>query len=298
MSRWKALPAELDPRVRQLLVRLRRLKDHNGLTMRQLAARTGYSAKSWERYLGGRSVPPRDAVEAMARIGGEDPTRLLALHEVAVAAWRDRPLGAPEQDAPEEGAAGHAVTEPAPTETVLTDAGPSAAAAPVPAAPEPEQMTTSATRAAGGPRISRRALSIALVSGSVALVLAASAAVFVAVRIMDDDKGGAPAAAGHASTAAAPPAATKAAYSCHLERADGHWYAGNSRATDSTVAYGDSGPQVAEVQCLLRRAGISPGGIDGMFGPLTMGAVERFQRQAHLDVDGIAGPHTWKALRG
>lgn len=235
MSRWKALPAELDPRVRQLLVRLRRLKDHNGLTMRQLAARTGYSAKSWERYLGGRSVPPRDAVEAMARIGGEDPTRLLALHEVAVAAWRDRPPGAPEQDAPEEGAAGHAVTEPAPTETVLTDAGPSAVAAvaPVPAgaeaaAPEPEQVTTSATRAAGEPRISRRALSIALVSGSVALVLAASAAVFVAVRIMDDDKGGAPAPAGHASTAAAPPAATKAAYSCHLERGDGHWY---TRAT-------------------------------------------------------------------
>ncbi|MFJ7304050.1 peptidoglycan-binding protein [Streptomyces sp. NPDC099088] len=316
MSRWKALPAELDPRVRQLLVRLRRLKDHNGLTMRQLAVRTGYSAKSWERYLSGRSVPPRDAVEAMARIGGEDPTRLLALHEVAVAAWRDRPLGspghgapgqgAPEEGVPEKGVPEHAVTEHAPAETVTTDAGPSAVAAVAPApagaeaaAPEPEQATTSATRAAEGPRISRRALSIALVSGSVALVLAASAAVLVAVRIMDDDKGGAPAPAGHAvSTAATTPAATRAAYSCHLARADGHWYAGNSRATDSTVAYGDSGPQVAEVQCLLRRAGISPGGIDGMFGPLTMGAVERFQRQAHLDVDGIAGPRTWKALRG
>ncbi|MER5874732.1 MULTISPECIES: peptidoglycan-binding protein [unclassified Streptomyces] len=300
MSRWKALPAELDPRVRQLLVRLRRLKDHNGLTMRQLAARTGYSAKSWERYLSGRSVPPRDAVEAMARIGGEDPTRLLALHEVAVAARRGRPQGAPEQDAPEQGVTEHVLTE-----TVMTDAGQSdvAAVAPVPAgaeaaAPEPEQVTTSATRAAEGPRISRRALSIALVSGSVALVLAASAAVLVAVRIMDDDKGGAPAPAGHAAATASPPPATKAAYSCHLERAGGHWYAGNSRATDSTVAYGDSGPQVAEVQCLLRRAGISPGGIDGMFGPLTMGAVERFQRQAHLDVDGIVGPHTWKALRG
>ncbi|MFD7796043.1 peptidoglycan-binding protein [Streptomyces sp. NPDC059759] len=290
MSRWKALPAELDPRVRQLLVRLRRLKDHNGLTMRQLAARTGYSAKSWERYLSGRSVPPRDAVEAMARIGGEDPTRLLALHEVAVAARRDRPQGAPEQDAPEQGVTEHVLTE-----TVMTDAGQSDVAA---VAPVPEQVTTSATRAAEGPRISRRALSIALVSGSVALVLAASAAVLVAVRIMDDDKGGAPAPAGHAAATASPPPATKAAYSCHLERAGGHWYAGNSRATDSTVAYGDSGPQVAEVQCLLRRAGISPGGIDGMFGPLTMGAVERFQRQAHLDVDGIVGPHTWKALRG
>ncbi|MEU8791511.1 peptidoglycan-binding protein [Streptomyces sp. NPDC048643] len=316
MSRWKALPAELDPRVRQLLVRLRRLKDHNGLTMRQLSARTGYSAKSWERYLSGRSVPPRDAVEALARIGGEDPTRLLALHEVAVEARRDRPSGAPEQAVrahavtepavtepviAEPAVTEHAVTEPVMTESALSDAAEAVPAAPEAVAPEPVREpapVTMPTRAAEGPRISRRALSLALVSGCVALVLAASAAVLVAVRFMDDGKGGGPAPAGHAaSTAAASPAA-KAAYSCHLERIDGRWYAGNSRATRATVAYGNSGPQVAEVQCLLRRAGISPGGIDGMFGPLTMGAVERFQRQAHLDVDGIAGPRTWKALRG
>lgn len=305
MSRWKALPAELDPRVRQLLVRLRRLKDHNGLTMRQLAARTGYSAKSWERYLSGRSVPPPDAVEAMARICGDDPVRLLALHEVAVEAWRDKPSGAPEQGAPEQGVTDPSRREQAVAEPVEMEPAPSDAAEPVPAGPpavapeaEPEPVMM-ATRAAEGPRISRRALSVALVSGCVALVLAASAAVFVAVRFAGDEKGGAPASAGlAASTAAGSPAATKAAYRCHLERIGGHWYAGNSRATNATVAYGDSGPQVAEVQCLLRRAGISPGGIDGMFGPLTMGAVERFQRQAHLDVDGIAGPHTWKALRG
>ncbi|MFE9810321.1 peptidoglycan-binding protein [Streptomyces sp. NPDC005548] len=316
MSRWKALPAELDPRVRQLLVRLRRLKDHNGLTMRQLAARTGYSAKSWERYLSGRSVPPRDAVEAMARICGDDAVRLLALHEVAVEAWRDKPSGTQEQatreqatreqstreqstreqSTQEQSAQEQGVTEPAVMEPALSDAAPPVPAGPEAVAPEPGTMPT---RAAEGPRISRRSLSIALVAGCVALVLAASAAVFVAVRFVGDEKGGAPAPAGHAaSTAAASPAATKAAYRCRLERIDGRWYAGNSRATDATVAYGDSGPQVAEVQCLLRRAGISPGGIDGMFGPLTMGAVERLQKQAHLDVDGIAGPNTWKALRG
>ncbi|MFF0189690.1 peptidoglycan-binding protein [Streptomyces sp. NPDC005244] len=298
MSRWKALPAELDPRVRQLLVRLRRLKDHNGLTMRQLAARTGYSAKSWERYLSGRSVPPRDAVEAMARICGDDTVRLLALHEVAVEAWRDKSAGAPERGTPEQGAWEQGVTEPVVRETAPSDAAEPVPAGPAAVAPEPEPVMM-ATRAAEGPRISRRALSVALVSGCVALVLAASAAVFVAVRFAGDEKGGAPAPAGlAASTAAGSPAATKAAYRCHLERIGGHWYAGNSRSTNATVAYGDSGPQVAEMQCLLRRAGISPGGIDGMFGPLTMGAVERFQRQAHLDVDGIAGPHTWKALRG
>ena len=83
-----------------------------------------------------------------------------------------------------------------------------------------------------------------------------------------------------------------------MKRVDGSWYAGNSRTRDATVGYGDAGPDVAEVQCLLRRAGVSPGGIDGMFGPLTQGAVKAFQRQARLDVDGVVGPHTWKALRG
>lgn len=83
MPRSKPLPAELDPSARQLVTRLRRLKDHSELTMRQLAAKTGYSAKSWERYLGGTSLPPREAVGALARITGTDPVPLLALHEIA-----------------------------------------------------------------------------------------------------------------------------------------------------------------------------------------------------------------------
>ncbi|MFB8118214.1 helix-turn-helix domain-containing protein [Streptomyces sp. NPDC055962] len=83
MPRWKALPAGLHPNVHQLIVRLRRMKDRSELSTRQLAAKTGYSARSWQRYLNSRPLPPKKAVEAMAHIGGDDPP------PVAVAA-RDR----------------------------------------------------------------------------------------------------------------------------------------------------------------------------------------------------------------
>lgn len=262
MSRWKALPAELDPRVRQLLVRLRRLKDHSGLSMRQLAARTGYSPKSWERYLGGRSLPPREAVEALARIGGEDATRLLALHEVAAESWENPRVSTPVPEA--------AVVEPAAPGTEILSAGPG-----------------------GG---SARSLRVALVAGAVALVLAVSSAVLVTWRLSRHEGGS---ATEERTTRVTVSAGTSApSYTCRPKRVDGLWYAGNSRTRDATVGYGDSGAAVAEVQCLLRRAGISPGGIDGMFGPLTQGAVKRLQKRARLDVDGVVGPDTWKALRG
>ncbi|MEU2423017.1 peptidoglycan-binding protein [Streptomyces sp. NPDC007851] len=274
MSRWKALPAELDPRVRQLVVRLRRLKDHSGLSVRQLAARTGYSPKSWERYLGGRSLPPGDAVEALARIGGDDPTRLLTLREVAAEAWENG-----------------------------KDRGRTAVPAGTPApAPEPEPVSppaaaTAATAATAEIRLSVRSLRIALAAGAVALVLAVSTAVLVTSWLTgrsgtDDDR-----TPRTAPLAASAPASTPS-YSCRLKRVDGAWYAGNSRTGDAAVGYGESGPDVVEVQCLLRRAGVSPGGIDGMFGPLTRGAVVRFQKRAGLIGDGIVGPRTWKALRG
>jgi transcriptional regulator with XRE-family HTH domain len=257
MSRWKALPEGLDPRVRQLVVRLRRLKDHSGLSLRQLAAKTGYSAKSWERYLGGRSLPPGEAVEAMARICGDDPARLLALHEVAAESWDPRRGTAP----------------------VL----------PMPAAVGEE------------PRFSGRALRITVVAGTVTLVLAVSSAVLVAVRLTEG--GGHPSATPMASSAALPMASpsrspSRPTYSCRLERVDGRWYAGNSRTRDAILADGHAGPEVAEAQCLLRRAGLAPGDIDGIYGPLTQRAVERLQKRAGLVVDGIVGPHTWGALRG
>ncbi|MDQ1047655.1 peptidoglycan-binding protein [Streptomyces sp. V4I2] len=267
MSRWKALPAELDPRVRQLAVQLRRLKDHSGLSLRQLAAKTGYSPKSWERYLGGRSLPPSEAVEAMARIGGDDPTRLLALHEVAAEAWGNAREGG-------------------------------GASAPEAVAAEPDIRSA---RAESAPFPSR-SLRIALVAGTAALVLAVSAAVLLLVRLNgggDGELAASPLASSASSAASAPrsPAAAPT-YTCHPERSDGRWYAGISRTRDAILADGHAGPEVAEAQCLLRRAGVSPGVVDGIFGPHTERAVKRVQQREGLVVDGIVGPHTWEVLRG
>ncbi|MDG4865525.1 peptidoglycan-binding protein [Streptomyces sp. T-3] len=83
MSRWKELPAPLEERQQQLVVQLRRLKDHSGLSLASLAAKTAYSRSSWERYLNGKLPVPRDAVGELARVCGAEPTRLLVLHEVA-----------------------------------------------------------------------------------------------------------------------------------------------------------------------------------------------------------------------
>ncbi|MFJ2739125.1 helix-turn-helix domain-containing protein [Streptomyces sp. NPDC087440] len=87
MARWKTLPPQLGERDRQLVVQLRRLKDHSGLSLAALETKTGSSRSSWERYLNGRTPPPREAVEEMARVCGSDPTRLLVLYDVAA---RDR----------------------------------------------------------------------------------------------------------------------------------------------------------------------------------------------------------------
>ena len=53
---------------------------------------------------------------------------------------------------------------------------------------------------------------------------------------------------------------------------------------------------VRRLQRGLRRAGYSPGPIDGRYGPLTAAAVERFQAVHRLRVDGIVGPQTRQAL--
>ncbi|MFG1668220.1 peptidoglycan-binding protein [Streptomyces sp. Y7] len=331
MSRWAALPAELDPRVRQLVVRLRRLKDHSGLSLRRLAARTGYSQKSWERYLGGRSLPPRAAVEALARAVDEDPTRLLALHEVAAEAWRgaradatepepeppEREPESPERE-PESPEREPESPEPEPESPEPEPESPE----PEPESPEPESPERTAEQVAApvmapeflsvevnGARSPGRSLRVALVAGAVALVLALSTAVLAVVRLSGDGRAQPTAplvATGIPSSPAAPaprpPSAAASpsapAYTCRLAQVGGRWYAGISRTGDAILAGGHAGPDVAEAQCLLRRAGFSPGGIDGIFGPVTERAVEQVQRRAGLVVDGIVGPHTWKALRG
>ncbi len=61
---------------------------------------------------------------------------------------------------------------------------------------------------------------------------------------------------------------------------------------------GHRGWDVAALQFLLQRAGHGPGRADGLFGPLTQGAVRRAQSAAGVAVDGIAGPITIRSLRG
>ena len=65
-----------------------------------------------------------------------------------------------------------------------------------------------------------------------------------------------------------------------------------------TISEGSVGPTVRWLQYLLVRRTLSDSQIDGIFGPVTKGAVEQFQRDAGLAVDGIVGPATWGALGG
>lgn len=53
---------------------------------------------------------------------------------------------------------------------------------------------------------------------------------------------------------------------------------------------------VRGLQLRLRSLGFRPGPIDGLFGPLTEGAVQRFQVARGLPSDGIVGPVTRKPL--
>lgn len=67
-----------------------------------------------------------------------------------------------------------------------------------------------------------------------------------------------------------------------------------------TLKRGSKGVYVKELQTLLTGRGYSVGscGIDGDFGKATEAALREFQKDAHITVDGICGPETWKAFDG
>ncbi|MEV5148282.1 DUF2690 domain-containing protein [Streptomyces sp. NPDC052727] len=87
MPRWKALPEDLDPQIKEFTVQLRQLADRGGLNTTALADRTGYGKTSWERYLGGRLLAPKGAVIALAEATGTDPGPLTTLWELAERSW-------------------------------------------------------------------------------------------------------------------------------------------------------------------------------------------------------------------
>lgn len=87
MPRWKALPEELDPQIREFTGQLRRLVDRSGMGIAAVADRTGYSKTSWERYLNGRLLAPRGAIVALAEVTGTNQSHLNTMWELSERAW-------------------------------------------------------------------------------------------------------------------------------------------------------------------------------------------------------------------
>ncbi|WP_030688529.1 peptidoglycan-binding protein [Streptomyces sp. NRRL B-1347] len=261
MPRWKELPAQLGEQERQLLVQLRRMKDHSGLSLASLGAKTSYSGSSWERYLNGKKPVPRAAVEELAQVCGADPTRLLVLHEVARAAdGRAEPDGG-----------------------AVEAAAPEAASGPVTRASEPPGPPAEAPPAARAVRLRPALAALAL---AVAAAFAGGLLTGQAISGDEGDEG-----RGVFSYA------KERTYPCEEGRADGVRYAGYATTATAILDRGSSGWEVVEAQCLLKAHGFGAGKVDGAYGDGTKASVKSFQRARDLVADGIVGPDTWGALR-
>ncbi|MFI6056466.1 helix-turn-helix domain-containing protein [Streptomyces violascens] len=112
----------------QLFVELRRIKQASGFSYGQLADRTHYSRSSWERFLNGKQLPSKVAVEQFAVATGTDSRPLLALlASVGQAQPPSQERGAEEGYTPESG-----TPEPAAPAPVVLE--------PVPPAAEPQEV--------------------------------------------------------------------------------------------------------------------------------------------------------------
>ncbi|MFR0359524.1 peptidoglycan-binding protein [Streptomyces sediminimaris] len=218
------------------MVELRRLKDHSGLSLKSLQAKTPFSRSSWERYLNGKVLPPQAAVSALAVRAGADVASLLALRDAAERTWTAAEVtagngaGAPERD------------------------------------PDPKIRVAALSVAAG------------------ALLLSAVGSVLLITAPWQ----GPPRTANVAGAGR---------YTCTYTRRGDQLFAGNSTTTSRLVMRNTTGPDAAEVQCLLLRHRLSPGDVDGYFGEHTETEVRRLQRLGHVQVDGVVGEQTWALLR-
>jgi len=57
------------------------------------------------------------------------------------------------------------------------------------------------------------------------------------------------------------------------------------------------GYRIVDIQNALHNAGFDIGSIDGKLGPKTKKAIQDFQKENNLTVDGIVGNKTWTALK-
>ncbi|WP_369189968.1 DUF2690 domain-containing protein [Streptomyces sp. R08] len=90
-------PGPYDDAGRLLTERLRLLKRRTGLSLASLASVTPFSKSTWHRYLNGDHLPPRSAVEALARLAHTDPGALLSLWDAATREQVSRPTPSPPQ---------------------------------------------------------------------------------------------------------------------------------------------------------------------------------------------------------
>ncbi|MET8180429.1 DUF2690 domain-containing protein [Streptomyces sp. NPDC005336] len=158
MAGWKPLPDELESDAKNLVEQLRRFKDRSGLSLVALAETTLHSKSSWDRYLNGRTLPPRQAVESLGRLVGADLDRLGALWDLAERGWSGR--GAPEWVEPVEPRERAARAE---------------SAAAVPGAPPPgSRFRVPARFSRPAARWTAAALAAALVAAGAALALRAA----------------------------------------------------------------------------------------------------------------------------
>ena len=142
------------PERARLAAALRDLRARTGLSMVGLAERTAFSKSSWERYLNGKSVPPRDAVRELCRLASEPEGRCLALWEIAESEWSGRAAPAP---APERR-----------TETAQRTG--TAAEAPS-TAPEPVPPEASAPASRDDTRAGRKGAAVAVLASVCAVVV-------------------------------------------------------------------------------------------------------------------------------
>ena len=142
----------MTPERARLAAALRELRAAIGLSMAGLAGKTAFSKSSWERYLNGKTLPPRQAVEELCRLAGEPDGRCLALWEIAEGEWSGRGSQAARAEPP--------VRAPAPAEPED----------PPPKAP-PEQRRQARTGHRGGVLVAVLASVCAVAVGAVTVAL-------------------------------------------------------------------------------------------------------------------------------
>ncbi|QKW07134.1 peptidoglycan-binding protein [Streptomyces sp. NA04227] len=307
MARWGELPDSLDEPVRQLVVQLRRLKDRGGFSLAALAERTSYSRSSWDRYLSGKKLAPREAVEELARLCSADSTRLLVLHEVAAQAWGGG-AGMTGEARTGEARTGEArtggtrtggtrtggtrtgearVAEPGTTGPRITEPSIGDPGVAEPSTGEPWIAEPGTGQPGPAPRRTRS-------RRSQLLLTAGLGSAFAVVGLLGALVGPLEASASGDPEYRFAPGRT---YGCEVGEDGRELRAGHSGTDSMLLGKHSMGWEVVEAQCLLGHHGYPPGPVDGAYGDRTEHSVRSFQRDHSLVVDGIVGPDTWAVLR-